>query len=161
MDSLRTDRLVLHPLSPTEAEHVVAGDPGDAGGWGPGYPTEGDVVAARRFLEVCADTGDPRPFSNYEIRVAGLAVGGAGFLGGPDEDGGVTIGYGLAPAARGQGYATEAVRALLEFARSQGVRRVRADTDHDNTASQHVLTRAGLALVAEDAELKHYRIELS
>src|SRR2546421_6664584 len=63
-----------------------------------------------------------------QVDTDGLAIGSLGFFGPPDSAGAVTIGYGLIPDARGAGYATEALRKLLEFARSQDVRTVRADT---------------------------------
>src|SRR5580698_5758178 len=110
LDDLVTARLVLHPMTVSEAEHVVAGKPESGAQWEPGYPTDGDVIAARRFLGTCASTGDPQPFGNYEIRRRedGQAIGGVGFHGPPDETGSVTIGYGLIPSARGKGYASEA-----------------------------------------------------
>ena len=155
-----TARLVLHPISVTEAERVVAGKPGDDARWASGYPTEGDLTAARRFLSTCASTGDPQPFGSYEIRLHknGQAIGGLGFHGAPDESGSVTIGYGLVPSARGQGYASEALRGLLAFARAHGITCVKGDAACDNTASQHVMTAVGMRLVAEDEKLKYYRI---
>jgi RimJ/RimL family protein N-acetyltransferase len=166
MSDLVTPRLVLHPLSPGEAERVVVGEPGDSPGWAPGYPADGDVSGARRFLRVCASAGAPRPFGTYEIRSRddGRAIGGVDFHGPPDHSGGVTIGYGLVPSARGKGYAAEALRALLAFARarararSRGLARVRGDTGQDNAASQRVTTAAGMRLVAEDERLRYYEI---
>jgi RimJ/RimL family protein N-acetyltransferase len=156
-------RLVLHPMTIDEAERVLTGEPGDATRWGPGYPTDGDVFAARRLLDTCAKTGDPRPFGNYEIRRRddGYAIGGIGFHGAPDQHGRVTIGYGLSPSVRGNGYASEALRALLAFARARGVTRVDGDTDHENIASQHVMTAAGMRLTAEDEQLKYFTIDWS
>ncbi|KAA2262012.1 GNAT family N-acetyltransferase [Solihabitans fulvus] len=161
MDDLGTARLVLHLLSVDESRRVAAGEPDDAARWAPGYPSQGEVFAARRFLETCTNTGDPRPFGNYEIRRRedGQAIGGVGFHGTPDENGSVTIGYGLVPSVHGNGYASEALRALLAFARARGVTRVEGDTDHDNTASQHVMIAAGMRLTAEDDQLKYYRID--
>lgn len=143
----------------SEAERVLAGDPDDAR-WEPGYPDEGDAFAARRFLNTCASTGDPGPFCNYEIRRRedGRAIGGVGFHGTPDENGRVTIGYGLIPSARGKGYASEALRGLLAFARAHGVTSVEGDTGHDNTSSQHVMAAVGMRLTAEDERLKYYKI---
>ncbi|MFJ1864788.1 GNAT family N-acetyltransferase [Streptomyces sp. NPDC088097] len=160
MDDLVTARLLLHPLNVSEAERVLTGEPDGAARWAPGYPAEGDASAARRFLATCANTGDPRPFGTYEIRRRedGLTIGGVDFHGRPDESGGVTIGYGLIPSAHGRGYATEALRALLSFARAHGVSSVEGDTDHDNLASQHVMTAVGLRLVAEDERLKYFKI---
>jgi RimJ/RimL family protein N-acetyltransferase len=161
VDSLVTARLLLHPMTIGDAEQVLAGERGDA--WAPGYPTEGDVFAARRFLETCENTGDPQPFGNYEIRRRedDHTIGGIGFHGAPDENGRVTIGYGLVPSARGNGYASEALRALLDFARARGVTRVDGDTTHDNVASQHVMTAAGMRLIDKDEKLTFYKIDWS
>jgi RimJ/RimL family protein N-acetyltransferase len=156
MEDLVTERLVLHPFTVAEAERLVAAGPAPAGG----YPTGMDVAGARRYLEVCASDGDPRPFGAYEIRVRadGRAIGGAGFHAAPDGGGAVTIGYGLVEAARGHGYAAEALRELLRFARAGGAARVRGDTDRGNVASQRVMAAAGMRLVAEDDALKYYEL---
>ncbi|MFC8826745.1 GNAT family N-acetyltransferase [Streptomyces sp. NPDC057137] len=160
MTELVTERLLLHPLSPSEAVRLVTGDRTSGSHWAPGYPDEGDVSGATRFLTTCEGIGDPRPFGTYEIRVkeTGQAVGGVDFHGPPDETGSVTIGYGLVPAARGKGYASEALRGLLLFARAVGVTSVRGDTDHDNVGSQHVMAAAGMRLIADDGRLKFYEI---
>ncbi|MDK0520129.1 GNAT family N-acetyltransferase [Streptomyces sp. ML-6] len=160
MSDLVTARLVLHPMTVDEAERVVAGESDDGARWAPGYPTDGDVFAARRFLDTCANTGDPRPFGNYEIRRRedDRAVGGVGFHGPMDENGSVTIGYGLVPSARGRGYASEALRELLLFARAHGVTCVKGDADHDNTASQHVMTAAGMRPAGEDERVRYFEI---
>ncbi|WP_406457834.1 GNAT family N-acetyltransferase [Streptomyces sp. NBC_00876] len=161
MNALRTTRLLLRPMGVADAEQIIAGAPANGASWAPGYPSPGDRAAATRFLGACADIGDPSPFGSYEIarREDGLVIGGMGFHGAPDAQGHVTIGYGLAPSARGMGYASEALRALLHFARDRGVVCVHGDTDLDNIASQRVMTAAGMHLVDEDAQLKHYRID--
>ncbi|SHN04544.1 GNAT family N-acetyltransferase [Actinacidiphila paucisporea] len=155
-----TARLVLHPLSAAEAERVRDGRRGDGVRWADGYPTEGDVSAVTRFLRTCARGGDPRPFGTYGIRLRadGTTVGGVDFHGPPDEDGGVTVGYGLVPSARGSGYASEALRGLLDVARAQGVSSVAGDTDIGNTASQRVMAAAGMRLVATTEQLAFYLI---
>ncbi|MFJ8752941.1 GNAT family N-acetyltransferase [Streptomyces sp. NPDC102441] len=160
MSDLVTARLVLHPLSVSESERVVAGESHSGARWAPGYPTEGDVSAARRFLATCADTGDPQPFGNYEIRRRedGQAIGGLGFHGPADANGSVTIGYGLIPSARDQGYASEALRELLLFARARGVTCVKGDADHDNIASQHVMTAVGMRPAGEDERVRYFEI---
>ncbi|SBU91799.1 Protein N-acetyltransferase, RimJ/RimL family [Streptomyces sp. Ncost-T6T-1] len=164
MDNLVTERLVLHPMSVAEAEQTVTAaatvEPDADVRWEQGYPTEGDVTVARRFLERCASTGDPQSFGPYVIRRRSdhRAIGGMGFHLPPDEHGSVTIGYGLVPAARGKGYASEALRALLSLARDQGVTSVKGDADHANTASQHVMTAAGMRQTGEDERVKYYAI---
>src|SRR3954464_6977923 len=55
------------------------------------------------------------------------AVGSVAFGGRPDASGAVLVGYAMYPAREGQGYATEAVRAMVDWAFAQpGVKLVRA-----------------------------------
>nr|BAD60788.1 hypothetical protein [Streptomyces lavendulae subsp. lavendulae] len=138
----------------------MAGAPDAADRWAPGYPTDGDVLAARRYLAARAETGDPHPFGDFEIRLRedGRAIGGAGFHGAADENGCVTIGYGLVPTARGSGYASEALRELLRFARAHGATRVRGDADHDNLASHRVMTAAGMRPAGQDERVRYFEI---
>ncbi|MFE7141313.1 GNAT family N-acetyltransferase [Streptomyces sp. NPDC057644] len=163
MADLITERLVLHPISVDEAEQMTAGEPAADAHWEPGFPAEADVSVAGRFLERCATTGDPQPFGPYLIRRRSdhRAIGGMGFHRPPDEHGNVTIGYGLVPSARGKGYASEALRALLSLARAEGAASVKGDADHDNTASQHVMRAAGMLPVGEDDRVRYFAISWS
>jgi ribosomal-protein-alanine N-acetyltransferase len=72
-------------------------------------------------------------------------VGSAGFQGRPNPAGEVEIGYGVHGDFRNRGYATEAARALVEWAFEQpGVKRVTAHCDQENIASHRVVEKAGL-----------------
>jgi [ribosomal protein S5]-alanine N-acetyltransferase len=74
-----------------------------------------------------------------------MVVGSAGFLGPPDQDGTIELGYGIHPEHRGAGYATEAAAALVRWGlASEGVRRVVARCDDTNTASISVLEKVGM-----------------
>ena len=65
------------------------------------------------------------------------AVGGMGFHGVPDEEGKAEVGYDLAEAARGNGYATEALRALAKWALARDdVRSLFATVEPHNAPSQ-------------------------
>ncbi|ORU00075.1 GCN5-related N-acetyltransferase [Anaerovibrio sp. JC8] len=76
----------------------------------------------------------------------GVQVGNLSFKG-LNEDGSVEIGYGIDAEFQGQGYATEAVNAVVDWAMKQdGVSRVEAETELDNIASQHVLAKCGFVL---------------
>ncbi|WP_330299431.1 GNAT family N-acetyltransferase [Streptomyces sp. NBC_00503] len=155
---LPTERLLLRPLDPPLARRIAAGTAGPGDRWGPGYPGPADRSGAARFLEVLAGHGNPWPYGAYEIerRADGLAIGGAGFHGPADAHGRVSIGYGLIPAVRGLGFAAEALRALLEHARSHGAAGADGDTDLANVASQRVMAAAGMTLVREDDRLRYY-----
>lgn len=59
------------------------------------------------------------------------------------------LGYWIGRRHWGQGYATEAVRAVLAFARSLGHRRVVATPFADNAASARVLAKAGFRSTGE------------
>jgi RimJ/RimL family protein N-acetyltransferase len=162
MTDVRTSRLELHAIDVAEAERIVARSAGPADAWADDFPFEGDLGAVGGFLRATAALGEQRPFGYYRItrRSDGRAVGGIGFKGQPD-DGCVEIGYGLAPSARGHGYAAEAVIALLSVATDHGLSRVIADTALDNIASQRTLMRAEFRLVSTDAELHHYEVLLN
>jgi RimJ/RimL family protein N-acetyltransferase len=83
-------------------------------------------------------------------REYGTVIGTAGFKGPPDGDGTVEIAYAIVPIYENQGYATEAARALTEFAIARDeVRHVIAHTLPENNASTHVLRRCGYAFDGE------------
>lgn len=88
------------------------------------------------------------------------SIGSACFTGRPDRQGSVELGYGLQPEHRGRGYMTEAARALCQWALSQpGVRRVTAQTEHGNTASQQVLLYCGMRRYKATEECVFWKLE--
>ena len=55
-----------------------------------------------------------------------------------------TVGFGVAPAERGQGYATEAANIIVDYLfLTSSVVRVQADASTENKASRRVLEKAG------------------
>ena len=156
---IETPRLTLHAINEAEARRICARAAGPEDRWAADYPFAGDLAAVGGFLRATEQSGEQRPFGYYQIIPAadGLAVGGAGFKGLP-RGGSVEVGYGLAPSARGHGYATEALTALLTLAANHGVATVLADTTDDNIASQRTLARAGFTFVGADADLQHHEI---
>jgi RimJ/RimL family protein N-acetyltransferase len=58
----------------------------------------------------------------------------------------VTLGWWLRVSATGQGYATEAVRALVDLALKCGFARIEVHTDPDNARSRALAERAGFVL---------------
>ncbi len=120
--------------------------------WHPDFPREDDRGAASLWRD-----GDP--WGPRSIVHEGVVVGSIGFFGAPQPaaDGAaeVEVGYGLVPAARGQGLATEAIGALLARADAAGVR-VRASIAPTNAASLRVAAKAGFTGVrgtTEDGEM--------
>jgi RimJ/RimL family protein N-acetyltransferase len=76
-------------------------------------------------------------------------VGSAGLA---RHEGRVEIGYWIARQHRGQGYATEAVCAVLRLAKALGHGRIGAVLFADNPASERVLAKAGFHKCGELAE---------
>ncbi|MFJ7904896.1 GNAT family N-acetyltransferase [Streptomyces sp. NPDC096198] len=138
-------RLTLEGVSPAAARDLSLG--GDGGfEWIDGGPFDGTREAAGMVV-AAYEQGVYRPEWGLYVLVRtedGRAVGGMGFHGTPDEEGRAEIGYDLAEAARGRGYATEALRALADRALARDeVRSLFAVVDRDNSASHGVVLRAG------------------
>lgn len=95
--------------------------------------------------------GDPWALAFSMVdRASGRAIGSCGFKGPPDADGAVELAYGVDPAHRGRGCATEAAGALAAFALASGqVRLVRAHTRPGNGASARVLEKCGFGRLGE------------
>jgi [ribosomal protein S5]-alanine N-acetyltransferase len=86
-------------------------------------------------------------------RDGGSVIGTAGFKGPPDATGTVEVAYGIVPSFEGQGYATEAAAALVDFAFASGqVRTVRAHTLPEANASTRVLLKCGFRHVGTVVE---------
>jgi RimJ/RimL family protein N-acetyltransferase len=137
---LTTPRLLLHALTIEEARALHAGERLDGWSFADDYPLpdthDGVGFLVRHGVE---DFG----FSLAVRRDDELVVGEIGFVG-PPKDGSVMIGYAIVPAARRQGYATEAIEAVSTWALAQpGVTEVRAQTLPDNEPSIRALLRAG------------------
>ncbi|WP_163019890.1 GNAT family N-acetyltransferase, partial [Pseudomonas viridiflava] len=90
-------------------------------------------------------------------RSDGLATGGFGFFGPPDDKGTVEFGYGLVPSARGAGLASEAVQLGLQHAATRGALIALADTELGNIPSQRVLEKNGLIEIKRDQSHVYYR----
>ena len=154
-----TKRLLLVQLEVEDAVALVDGRRPDRRQWAAGYPDDGALVSAGLVLTAAQGGRELGPFGTYQIirRDDGAVIGACGFQGPPDEMGAVRVGYGLAESARRQGYATEALRGLLDWARAQdGLTAVLADTTRTNVRSQRVMLRAGMRRVGEDGELLYY-----
>ncbi len=90
----------------------------------------------------------------------GQLVGNVGFLGEPNDAGEVELGYGTLPGFCGNGYATEAVRRLADWAFSQpDVFFVLAQAAQDNAASRRVLEKAGFGPAGTGSEGLLFELE--
>jgi ribosomal-protein-alanine N-acetyltransferase len=164
IDPVETPRLVLAPLSVAAAAALLRGDRGKARSElglapAPEWPEQAFVeqVLPIHVRRVNEDPAAAR-WSVWTMALDGVVVGSASFKGGPDVRGVVEIGYGVAPAYRGRGVATEAVIALTELALADpGVRAVVATTDPHNLSSMRVLEKAGFVRTGKEGDLLAWR----
>ena len=150
MTKLRTQRLVLVPLSDGELAARMEEE-----------PDPHDRAAYGEMLDGCRAHPRERLFyTAWEIREKrGGPVGDVCCKGTP-VCGEVEIGYGIAAYARGKGYATEAVRALIDWALAQeGVYYIMAERERDNRASAHVLEKLGFQPAGEGEEGPRFELE--
>jgi len=142
---LTTERLVLRPV--TDGDHAVL-----LAHWA--------APDVRRFLFdgaalSAAEVGEAIETSSRDFAAAGYGLwlirekdrpdlaGTAGLR--PLDDLGLEIFYSLTPGSWGKGYATEAARAVLEYALGPlGLPEVLAEVDEGNTASIAVIERLGM-----------------
>jgi RimJ/RimL family protein N-acetyltransferase len=156
---LSTPRLELVLLEPHRARALAAGINDNGHRWAAGYPLGSTLLRAELTLAAAAHRKPLGEFGSYQVvrRADGCVIGDVGFMGPPDETGAVSVGCAITEDARGQGYGTEAMAALLAWARGQsGLTCVLADTTRSNLASQRLLERVGLHRIGEDGELLYY-----
>ncbi len=90
--------------------------------------------------------------------VGDILMASGGFKG-PPQDGAVEIGYSVLPRFQGHGYATEMVRALIDWAFAQpDVLRIVAETTEDNTPSMRLLRKIGFVERGPAVEPGHIRL---
>ena len=158
---IQSERLCLRQLEVEEARALLRGEADPGRPWMAGYPMQGTWLAVEAFVRAVDNGADPGAYGVYQLVRSSdsVVVGDIGFHGPPDRGRSVTVGYGLAPGARGQGYATEALKAVVAWALDQPeVERVEADTTHANLPSQRVMERAGMRMYDKSEQLRFYRV---
>ena len=144
---LATDRLLLREFAETDWRQVLAyqQDPRYLRYYPWSSRTEAD---ARAFVDLFLQWQREAPRRRYQLAVTlkgeqGL-IGNCGIRRKDDDDLEADIGYELDPRHWGNGYATEAARALVNFGFQElGLERISSWCIADNTASAWVLERLG------------------
>jgi ribosomal-protein-alanine N-acetyltransferase len=148
MQTLETDRLKLIPFS-LDLMKAAMTDKAKLGEMlGVGVPDSWPGSDLAEALPIFVKNIHPsNPVWDWLIIHKGdrVLIGDVGFMGGPDEEGVVEIGYSIVPEYRNQGYATEMASSLIQWAlQRQEVKVITARTLKDNIASIKVLTKIGM-----------------
>lgn len=172
--SIRTDRLEL--IAASLADVLAELEGGDAlarrlsvdipSSWPPGEYDRNALEYFKSKLEV-AEPEQQAWYGWYAISMSNEGIrqsliAAAGYLGPPDPEGTVEIGYSVVPEARGKGYAAEIVEALVTQAfQTTAVSLVIAHTEDANIASAAVLSRCGFHVGSPGPEPGTHRHERS
>ncbi|HET9256538.1 MAG TPA: GNAT family protein [Pseudonocardiaceae bacterium] len=143
MTPIETGRLVLRPIRREVAHTLLDGGIPRGLRFAPGYPS----LFSFDVLESVISTAETGRFGPYfmtrrrdgaiigEIECRAGAIPGTG-----------SVGYTVVESCWGQGYATEALRALLaRVLTAPGMTRVVAETPVGNIASRRVMEKAGMS----------------
>lgn len=93
------------------------------------------------------------------IKDQNVAIGGIGFTGQPDIKSETMVGYGVNSAYAGKGYATEALRGLIQWGFANPLlKTILADTPLEHVASHKVLLKNSFTENDRDQELVHWKL---
>jgi ribosomal-protein-alanine N-acetyltransferase len=160
-ERVETARLVLRRPLATDAEAIFARYASD-----PevtrflSFPTHRSLALTHAFLAWSDGEWDRWPAGPYlvEARAGGALLGSTGFAFESPQR--ASTGYVLARDAWGQGFATEALRAVVEVARTKELRRLQALCHPEHRPSWRVLEKCGFereGILRRYAELPNFR----
>jgi RimJ/RimL family protein N-acetyltransferase len=161
MGPFRTERLTLVPSDPSLASSEGSNRPAffralgvtPAGAWPPELHDDHTIAFNQQQLA----KGDSQAgwwcwYFLHESDEGARLVGSGGFIGPPDADGAVEIGFSILDEFRRQGFAVEALRGLCEVARTRGATQVVVKTLETLLASVRTAQAAGFAGPERTAE---------
>jgi RimJ/RimL family protein N-acetyltransferase len=158
---ITTERLLLREIEDDDWPAVLAyqRDPRYLRYYAWTERTESDV---RAFVSMLAALKNEEPRRKFQLAITlpgdGRLIGNCGIRRKPENDFEADIGYELDPAHWGNGYATEAARAVVAFGfRELGLHRVSSWCIADNVGSAHVLEKVGLRLEGRLRDNEHFK----
>ena len=166
---LQTDRLIILPLTYEQLQKYTLND----------FSLEAELkvlpssrsisAALKEALEetIIPNVMDPDKDYRYHTLWTAISktqqkmVGDLCIQGAPDAAGAIEIGYGTYPEFQNQGYMTECVQAIIEWAKMQpAIKTILASTDPSNSASFKVLEKNGFLKTGEADGLFHWALSV-
>ena len=144
---LHTERLVLRRYCPEDAGPLyrrMGTEPEmyRYSGWNPYATLEMAQETVKRFIDSYTDDH----FYSWVLDVDDVVIGTIGAY--DYKDGRIEVGFSIVPAWQGRGYATDALKKVLEYlTQNEGIPCVTAWCAAENTGSKRVLEKAGMRLV--------------
>ena len=154
-----TKRLTLRPYAPRDTEQLVAllTHPAVTKTFMvPDFAAREQAVALAGRL-IAMSRPEDTAHLEYAICLDDRLIGFVNDCGIEEDE--IEIGYVVHPDEQGHGYATEAVRAVLQELRDMGFRRVRAGYFEGNDASRRMMEKCGMQPIDETDE-EEYRGEV-
>ena len=169
IETIETPRLALRGFTPEDAPFAISlwNDP-VTGRWlsDPALEAIPDIEAYTKSVEGLGDSLDCCHLVAVD-RATGQRIGTCSFI--PRQDGKVyDIAYCVHKKYWRNGYATEMVKGMVDYARGQGAEKITVSIDQANAASNAVVRKLGFTVASEDTYRKRgtdrvsaeYRYEL-
>lgn len=166
---VETERLILKPLTYEQLLKYIKADNS--------LETELNLTKAHRIIQpdllealeesILPRVQDEKTDFHYStlwtliLKEKNIMIGDLCFMGEPNADGEIEIGYGTYAEFQRKGYMTEAVSGIIAWAAKQPkVSSVLASTEKVNAASYHVLQKNNFTKIDENGTLFFWKLKL-
>ena len=166
---IETERLIIKPLTYNQLEKYILNDNSlekelNLNETSRSISPELKEAFEQTILPNVADTSKNYLYSTLWTlisKVENKMVGDLCFVGAPNADGEIEIGYGTYDIFAGLGYMTEAVGGMILWAKRQPeIRAIVADTEKQNTASFRILEKNGFVKIGETETLLKWKLSV-
>lgn len=166
IEQLTTNRLILIPFTKEMCENILNNNYSDLDTLnikrGINWPDTDILETLPRILKNLSAVDGPTGFESWMIirKDTKEVIGDAGFKGYNRAEQSADIGYGIKKEERRQGYAEEAVNALIQWAFSTGIiKEITARSYIDNYASALLLTKLNFVEAEMDEEMFYWSLK--
>jgi RimJ/RimL family protein N-acetyltransferase len=166
---IETERLIIKPLTYNQLEKYILNDNSleeelNLKETSRSISPELKEALEQTILPNVADTSKNYLYSTLWTLISkkeNKMVGDLCFVGAPNADGEIEIGYGTYDIFAGLGFMTEAVGGMISWAKKQPeIRAIIADTEKLNTASFRVLEKNDFVKTGENETLLKWRLSV-
>ncbi len=166
---IETERLIIKPLTFNQLEKYILNDNTleqelNLNETSRSISPELKEAFEQTILPNVADTSKNYLFSTLWTLISkddNKMVGDLCFVGAPNADGEIEIGYGTYDLFAGLGFMTEAVGGMISWAKNQPeIHAIIADTEKQNTASFRVLEKNGFVKTGETETLLKWNLSV-